>query len=56
MAGQLIVTPEQLALGYKTYNGLYATDCPFEILQKLENGNYVVRDPRPNYDYYQEED
>jgi len=45
LATFMIVSPEQLSLGYLERQGMIVTRRRFVVIRRREDGNYVVRDP-----------
>lgn len=42
----LIITQKQLDEGYMTMENGWITQCQWKVIQKMENGDYIVEDPR----------
>jgi hypothetical protein len=41
-----VVTPEQYAQGYFERDGMVVKRRPFELIRRLPDGNYLVRQPQ----------
>lgn len=41
----MIVTPEQFRGGYLELTGMLVLNYPFRVIQRLDDGNYLVEDP-----------
>lgn len=45
---ELVITAEQFERGYLERDGMVVKKRPYELIEKLADGTYLVRAPEPN--------